>query len=75
MGVKGATAALYEELGRRYPEEEITEDDVVRIVKTFASAAGMVELKMNAKAVGGSMRNVARAIKGARRPAGFRRAK
>ena len=57
MGVKGATAALYEELGRRYPEEEITEDDVVRIVKTFASAAGMVELKVNAKAVGASMRN------------------
>ena len=58
MGVKGATAASYEELGRRYPEEEITEDDVVRIVKTFASAAGMVELKVNAKAVGASMVNV-----------------
>ena len=58
MGVKGATTTLYEELRRRYPEEEITEDDVVRIVKTFASAAGMVELKVNAKAVGASMRNV-----------------
>lgn len=35
----GTTVALYKEFGMRYPEDVLSEDDAMRIIKQFAETA------------------------------------